>query len=85
MGHGIDGPTNSGQAYMIVKASRFAGTGGTPYSGPTCTQAGVAPGKTHWSKKEAQDDADKLNAINPVGFQVVEHHLQGYFDAYPGR
>jgi hypothetical protein len=50
-----------------------------------CEEASVPRGKTYWSKTSATSDCRKLNALNKSVFEVQGHHLQGYFDAYPGR
>lgn len=55
--------------YFITKASRL---GDHPYYGPTCEAAGVEPAKWYESREEAEKDAAKLSACNPVGFVVKE-------------
>lgn len=54
--------------YYITKASRL---GDTPYFGPTCDASGVEPAKWYDTREEAQKDADKMSAHNPVGFVVM--------------
>ena len=54
-----------------------------PYSGISCDSAGVPKGKLYLDKDDAENDAKKLNAVNKVGWDVVEVHLleaHGDFD-----
>jgi len=60
--------------FHIIKSSRAYEE--SAYSGPTCERAGVTPGKSYSSREEAQNDAEKLRACNPVGFTVVESYLK---------
>lgn len=55
--------------FIITKASRFSGT---PYAGISCAQAKVRPANVYLDKAEAEADAKKLTAVNPVGFIVQE-------------
>lgn len=56
--------------YHIVKASRaYEGRG---YNGITCQQAGVEPGKTYDSEGDALGDAIKMQAVNPVGWDIYD-------------
>jgi len=61
--------------FIIVKSSRLGST--FPYSGPTCSRAGVEPGKVYTFVSEAQRDAARLAAHNPVGFKVIEIAIRG--------
>jgi hypothetical protein len=54
--------------YFIRKASR--GTATHPYTGITCEQAGIEPGKWYATREEAEADAAKLAEHNAVGFKV---------------
>ncbi len=56
------------KTYFIRKASR---SGSSPYSGPSCQQAGVIPGRVYTSRAEASRDAARLSRYNRVGFEVV--------------
>lgn len=40
------------------------------YSGFSCGLAGVEPGLVYATRKEAEIDAQKLTAVNPIGFIV---------------
>lgn len=70
--------TKSNKCYIIMKASRipFDNTpkGRDAYQGITCEQADIEPGQIYDNYQKAQIDADKLSAINPVGFRVWELH-----------
>lgn len=59
--------------YFIRKSTRNATE---PYRGITCQKAGIPIGKWYANKDEAEQDAKKLSAINPVGF-VVEFKEMG--------
>ncbi len=54
--------------YIIRKVCRDTKE---PYTGISCTQAGIPEGKTYTDYNEALSDADKLSSVNPVGFEVV--------------
>lgn len=56
------------QYYFIRKRGRSTLN---PYDGPACAEAGVPRGAWYLSEQEAQADADRLSAVNPVGFEVV--------------
>lgn len=57
------------ETYHIMKANRmYSGSG---YSGPTCEDAGVPPGKTYETKADAVRDANRMAELNPVGFYVI--------------
>lgn len=59
--------------FIIMKSSRAFDnpTALWAYRGPTCSAAGVEPGKVYEDRESAQIDADKLSEYNPVGFTVV--------------
>ena len=59
--------------FIIMKSSRAFDNPTAPwaYRGPTCSDAGVEPGKVYEDRESAQIDADKLSEYNPVGFTVV--------------
>jgi hypothetical protein len=80
MGHGAGTQPKRSDAYQIAEHGKSM-----PYSGSLCEEASVPRGKTYWSKTSATSDCRKLNALNKSVFEVQGHHLQGYFDAYPGR
>jgi len=42
-----------------------------PYGGPACGVAGVKPYRLYDIEAEAHEDARKLRAVNPAGFDVV--------------
>ena len=56
--------------YHIIKASRIYEDKG--YSGISCQQAGVEPGKTYDHMSDAVSDMVKLNAVNPVGWTIYD-------------
>ena len=56
--------------YRIVKLSRLPAM--RPYAGISCQQAGIVSGQTYATLDEAITDATKLNAVNPVGWQIVD-------------
>ena len=55
--------------FSIHKSTRFPAW---PYCGPACEATGVEPGKIYNSREEAEQDAARLTAHNPVGFSVFE-------------
>jgi hypothetical protein len=55
--------------YIINKLSRYTST---PYSGPTCDQAGVEKGVVYTDYGMALRDVEALNDFNDVGFKVVD-------------
>ena len=60
--------------FILMKSTRSTRTGTrlSAYRVPsTCRKAGVTPGKVYNSRKQAEADARKLGAVNPVGFDVV--------------
>ena len=57
--------------YIITKNSRSSASEG--YIGLTCFFAHVVHGKIYEDRESAQEDADKLTVINPVGFYVQEY------------
>lgn len=61
-------------SYVIMKSTRIY-YGGPGYRGLSCEAAGVEPGKIYVDKEAAQQAAEKLSAVNPVGFCVVEYRL----------
>jgi hypothetical protein len=60
--------------YIIVKASRVSNY---PYHGISCSNAGIEPGKLYDTEAEAICDAEKLTAVNPVGFSVQKQKMDG--------
>lgn len=56
--------------WHIVKASRCYEYQG--YSGPSCAEAGVRPGRAYTRLTDAIRDAGRLTAVNPIGFLVVK-------------
>jgi hypothetical protein len=59
--------------YIIMKKTRAVEnpTKLNAYRGPACEGACVKPGLVYISRMEAQEDADKLGKVNPVGFVVL--------------
>jgi hypothetical protein len=57
----------SQEAYIIRKTSRNTTT---PYSGASCALAGVTEGLIYTNIDQAKTDVNKLNAVNPVGFEI---------------
>ena len=57
-------------SYIIHKSTRYPGW---PYQGPACEAVGIEPGKVYSSRQEAERDAERLTAHNPVGFLVVKY------------
>lgn len=58
-------------SYVIIKSSRIY-HGGTGYTGITCMNAGVEPGKIYDDKESAQRAVDLLTEHNGVGFTIEE-------------
>lgn len=55
----------------------------SPYTGPSCFDAGVNPGRWYEDEADARQDAAKLSSVNPVGFDVVrwvnpDHDFHAY-------
>ena len=66
--------------YIINKSSRYPVM--CPYSGPTCVDAGVEPGKVYNNLEDALRDAKKLSSKNIVGFRVLTlSHEEAYWAA----
>lgn len=66
--------------WILRKKSR---SGLSPYRGPTCQAAGVREEVVYFNEAEAKADAEKLSAVNLVGFDVVEVYFleaKGTFD-----
>lgn len=59
--------------YIIMKKTRAVErpTKLNAYRGPACEEAGVEKGLVYISTQEAQEDADRLSRVNPVGFVVI--------------
>ncbi len=55
--------------WIINKSSRLISD--IPYAGPSCDSAGVEPNKIYENWQDAVTDAQKLTAVNPVGFVVI--------------
>jgi hypothetical protein len=55
--------------FCIRKRSRFSETP-SPYRGPVCKAAGVKP-QWYSTLHDAIMDVQKLNAANPIGFEIV--------------
>lgn len=53
--------------YIIRKTSRDTTT---PYSGISCTLAGVPEGSIYTDIDRAMADVAKLNLVNPIGFEI---------------
>lgn len=60
--------------YIIMKASRYPGTGRATshdaYRGESCDDAGVIKGRVYDDFQSAYTDCKRLDAVNPVGFNV---------------
>lgn len=60
------------QRFVITKSTREY-VGGRGYDGPSCSIADVPSGEIYTDQAEAQVDAQALNNVNPVGFEVVPY------------
>jgi len=61
--------------YIIHKSSRYYTTG-NGYSGVTCDNANIEPGKIYDSLPEAEGAARKMSKCNPVGFVTAEYSCE---------
>jgi hypothetical protein len=70
----IDGlrGNDTSAAFTVQKASRVDPARTGSYSGPTCEDALMEPGRVFVTRAEAQAAADALSFYNGVGFVVVD-------------